>query len=380
MKKHTPFVYEEAKLPDLTPRIFVRKKKDSDMEWEQWAAVPTMAVIITAAVVINYFGSKRSLLFASAGKAAILDTKEAMKFPLIGSAVLISLYVVLMYLRWLNVAITVYLVCVGIVSLATCVKPHLGASIPLGVVCVAIGALYIWSHHWLINNILGVAICLVAIETIQLPNLVTSSVLLIGLFFYDIFWVFGTTVMVSVAKNIDGPIKVELPRNFFGESRQLSMLGLGDIVIPGFFISQMLRFSVHVGRGNKYFRAAMYAYTASLINTVAVMLVFNAAQPALLYIVPWLLITICIVTWIGGDFGKLVQYDDVAAYSKKTDDKKDEPAVEEPSTLKFLCETAKGVFGLDEETLGKTEKKELKEAAAPKRVASPPRRETPKEQ
>ena len=29
-----------------------------------------------------------------------------------------------------------------------------------------------------------------------------------GLFFYDIFWVFGTDVMVTVAKLADAPIKL----------------------------------------------------------------------------------------------------------------------------------------------------------------------------
>jgi Signal peptide peptidase len=33
--------------------------------------------------------------------------------------------------------------------------------------------------------------------------------MLVGLFFYDIFWVFGTDVMVTVAKSFDGPIKVQ---------------------------------------------------------------------------------------------------------------------------------------------------------------------------
>jgi hypothetical protein len=32
-----------------------------------------------------------------------------------------------------------------------------------------------------------------------------------GLFFYDIFWVFFTPVMVSVAKSFDAPIKVSIP-------------------------------------------------------------------------------------------------------------------------------------------------------------------------
>ncbi|RWW22954.1 hypothetical protein GW17_00012823 [Ensete ventricosum] len=30
----------------------------------------------------------------------------------------------------------------------------------------------------------------------------------VGLFFYDIFWVFFTPVMVSVAKSFDAPVKV----------------------------------------------------------------------------------------------------------------------------------------------------------------------------
>ena len=39
-----------------------------------------------------------------------------------------------------------------------------------------------------------------------------GALLLSGLFFYDIFWVFGTPVMVSVAKSLDAPIKLLFPR------------------------------------------------------------------------------------------------------------------------------------------------------------------------
>ncbi len=39
-----------------------------------------------------------------------------------------------------------------------------------------------------------------------------GALLLTGLFFYDIFWVFGTPVMVSVAKSLDAPIKLLFPR------------------------------------------------------------------------------------------------------------------------------------------------------------------------
>jgi len=59
---------------------------------------------------------------------------------------------------------------------------------------------------------------------------------------YDIFWVFGTDVMVTVAKSFDAPVKLLFPKDIFAEQYQFSMLGLGDIVLPGFLIAFLLRF------------------------------------------------------------------------------------------------------------------------------------------
>jgi minor histocompatibility antigen H13 len=65
-----------------------------------------------------------------------------------------------------------------------------------------------------------------------------------GLFFYDIFWVYGTDVMVTVAKSLDAPIKLMFPYNWSEEPPLFSMLGLGDIVIPGVFVSLCLKFDL----------------------------------------------------------------------------------------------------------------------------------------
>ena len=48
------------------------------------------------------------------------------------------------------------------------------------------------------------------VELLHLNNVVTGCILLGGLFIYDIFWVFGTNVMVTVAKSFEAPIKCEL--------------------------------------------------------------------------------------------------------------------------------------------------------------------------
>lgn len=45
------------------------------------------------------------------------------------------------------------------------------------------------------------------VELLHLNNVVTGCILLSGLFLYDIFWVFGTDVMVTVAKSFEAPIK-----------------------------------------------------------------------------------------------------------------------------------------------------------------------------
>ena len=98
--------------------------------------------------------------------------------------------------------------------------------------------------------------------------------------------------------------QVLAPRDIHNADAGFSMLGLGDIVIPGIFVSLALRydFSSYVRRTLKrnpdaspaagdsyskpYFLAVMVAYIAGLATTVAVMHIFEAAQPALLYLSP----------------------------------------------------------------------------------------------
>jgi minor histocompatibility antigen H13 len=58
-----------------------------------------------------------------------------------------------------------------------------------------------------VNNLFGIAFAINGVELLHLNNVVTGCILLCGLFIYDIFWVFGTNVMVTVAKSFEAPIK-----------------------------------------------------------------------------------------------------------------------------------------------------------------------------
>jgi len=99
--------------------------------------------------------------------------------------------------------------------------------------------------------------------------------------------------MVTVAKSFDAPIKLLFPKSLFAEKYSFSMLGLGDIVVPGIFIALLLRYDAHRARRFRsiyfetpYFKTTFVGYALGLILTIFVMHTFQAAQPALLYLVP----------------------------------------------------------------------------------------------
>ena len=99
--------------------------------------------------------------------------------------------------------------------------------------------------------------------------------------------------MVNVATSLDVPIKLLWPKSLsFTSERGFTMLGLGDVVIPGIYVALALRYDHHRHLKSSpqnsftkpYFYAALGAYISGLIVTMAVMHNFNAAQPALLYL------------------------------------------------------------------------------------------------
>ena len=127
---------------------------------------------------------------------------------------------------------------------------------------------------------------IVALKSINLSTTKTGLFLLWALFFYDIFWVYGTDVMVTVAKNLDLPIKLSFPYLNGEGDVAYSMVGLGDIVLPGFFISCCLKFDIDQAfKKNKiiksfseielnYFNLAFVGYVYGIIETFLAMYIF----------------------------------------------------------------------------------------------------------
>ncbi|KAG7037590.1 Signal peptide peptidase [Cucurbita argyrosperma subsp. argyrosperma] len=306
---------------------------------------PNVNVVLTACLTV-YVGCYRSV--KPTPPSETMSSEHAMRFPFVGSAMLLSLFLLFKFLSkdLVNAVLTIYFFVLGILALSATLLPAIKRYLPdhwnqdaivwrfpyfraleieftrSQVVAAIPGtffcAWYALKKHWLANNILGLAFCIQGIEMLSLGSFKTGAILLAGLFVYDIFWVFFTPVMVSVAKSFDAPIKLLFPTA--DAVRPFSMLGLGDIVIPGIFVALALRFDASRGKNGQYFTSAFAGYTFGLVLTIIVMNWFQAAQPALLYIVPAVIGFLAAHVIWNGDVKPLLEFDESKTVSSSEDD------------------------------------------------------------
>ncbi|KAI0400920.1 signal peptide peptidase-domain-containing protein [Xylaria palmicola] len=240
------------------------------------------------------------------------------------------------------------------------------------VLALGVVVLYHTIESPFLSNLIGYALSYVAIMVMSPTTFATGSAVLFGLFFYDIFMVFYTPFMVTVATELDAPIKL-----VFEGPNGASMLGLGDIVIPGMFIGLCLRFDhyMYYYRQRKleeielktddtssgwlitskemqrivvkpeyvnpqgqwgdrfwattlgkilspdatpalkastfpkpYFRAALAGYLVAMVVTLAMLVAFKHAQPALLYLVPGVVIAVWVTGAMRGELQDMWRY------------------------------------------------------------------------
>lgn len=317
------------------------------------------------AVLPIFYGAVRSVKYhtdqrESGDKPETMSHKDAAMFPIIASGTLFGIYLIFQIFskEYINLLLAVYFFFLGVFALANLVGPLFSRYIPAAfpnmeyhliftqgkekkeelmnyefdrkdilchAVCAVIGVWYLVKKHWIANNLFGLAFAISGVEILSLNRISTGLILLGGLFVYDIFWVFGTNVMVTVAKSFDAPIKLVFPQDLLEKglaANNFAMLGLGDIVIPGIFIALLLRFDVSQKKNSKtYFYASFLAYCLGLGATILVMHVFKHAQPALLYLVPACTSFPLLTALIKGELKEMFSFED---HPEKTDETTDE--------------------------------------------------------
>uniref|UniRef100_A0A8C0XYG4 Signal peptide peptidase-like 2C n=1 Tax=Castor canadensis TaxID=51338 RepID=A0A8C0XYG4_CASCN len=163
---------------------------------------------------------------------------------------------------------------------------------------------------WFLQDLLGVAYCLFVLRHVRLPTLKNCASFLLALLAFDVFFVFvtplftksGESIMVEVALGpADSssherlPMVLKVPRLSFSAltlcDQPFSILGFGDIMVPGFLVAYCHRFDVHIHSRPVYFVTCTMAYAVGLLVTFVAMVLMEMGQPALLYLVSSTLLT-----------------------------------------------------------------------------------------
>lgn len=245
------------------------------------------------------------------------------------------------------------------------------------------------SYSWVFQDIFGICFCLVFLRTARLPNLKVATVLLVLVFMYDVFmvfispYIFHESVMIKVAtggaqstatggvssgyclryptdtkhdcRSESMPILLRVPK-LLDWRAGTSLLGLGDIVLPGLLLVFCARYD-YATRGQLFGRLTpphgkmfgrrlttdamsgpatvatasrdldigaelgsakesypcrrglfcllMWGYTIGLLLANVAVVVSGSGQPALMYLVPCTLGLLAIVGWRRGILNKL---------------------------------------------------------------------------
>eukprot|EP00924_Labyrinthula_sp_SR-Ha-C_P008195 augustus_masked-scaffold_11-processed-gene-5.58-mRNA-1 protein AED:1.00 eAED:1.00 QI:0/0/0/0/1/1/2/0/769 len=250
----------------------------------------------------------------------------------------------------------------------------------LGILCstALVVNWFIFRHErekvWVLQNLFSFAVACMFLSTLRVSTLKTCVYVLFGFFIYDIFMVFitpslfeGDSVMLVVATAGAGstetvtnedlhcsrtedeqiPVLFLTPR--FGYEGGFSLLGLGDVLLPGIFVSYVLRvdyirvklaaimeavkfvqendvskltkeeidahfvksFDIKMWfRSHFYFLWVVFAYFCGLAVTFVANMqgwTINGVpgQPALLYLVPFTIGAFCFLAKLKGELGTL---------------------------------------------------------------------------
>lgn len=211
--------------------------------------------------------------------------------------------------------------------------------IPLFLAAVTLSIVWFIFRHedwiWIIQDLMAFALSINALSYYRLETYKSITLLLTVFFIYDIFMVFvtptftnGTSIMEAVAfggrentqseggqnwnnlqftrglsKDVNPinrlPVVIIVPHlsankrlcDYYYEY-SYSLLGLGDILIPGISVNYGIIFDYSAGHKIPvYFLANVFGYFLGLMMAFIGLIFMNTAQPALLYLCPVLILT-----------------------------------------------------------------------------------------
>lgn len=343
-------VYQQKQLELFLGRCILLSMPGTLLSVGLLAATASTTVYFGALVGGDDKTSPVAELLEEDGGAQELTICQAFTFPLYASATLLVLYFFFGYVQYFLIAFLVFGASTSLYYLLiAAIKRYSTLSISwnnkIAILMTGLVVLeWIRSGNFICHDILGCSLCVLFICTLRFPSLKVATLCLSLLLLYDVFWVFfseyifSKNVMVEVAtKNAVNPIQqigeklqiaqlkqlsrtLELPLklifpSFLADGKSL-MLGLGDIALPGALVAlarrsellfdsimdaKLLDLELQLSTAAKtmmhptvtksyLFHYAFGGYVIGLIGAFVGNILSGHAQPALIYLVPGVLL------------------------------------------------------------------------------------------
>eukprot|EP01041_Mallomonas_annulata_P009953 gene9953-20691_t len=282
-----------------------------------------------------------------------IDSRQSLLMPLFSSIMLVLLFYFFDYVQYILIVCLIFSASSSLFLLLhgflrnSCNTSGRNIFKQIAIVIITTASVFEWlrTGNFIAHDLLGCSMAVVFIITLRFPSLKVAFICLTALLIYDIFWVFyseywfQSNVMVTVATqnatnpiyllgkylsvqvlanfqpNLQLPIKLLMPSN-----KRTLMLGLGDIVLPGMFVNFAYRidqFNLQIQKkytlffANKklpfitYHNLSLIGYMIGLMLAFTISIVFQHAQPALIYLVPGVILPVITLAWCRGELLEL---------------------------------------------------------------------------
>lgn len=161
--------------------------------------------------------------------------------------------------------------------------------------------LWVFTKHWVLTNIFTFCTAVTAIAITKVNSFKIAVALAVAFLIDDVWWVFlspavfGQSVMIEAARAAgpDLPICFSVVHN-----GHTSMLGGGDVVLPGLVLDMIMRFdAIH---GTSLFVVSFVGYAVGQLVAWTAVSLMQSGQPALLWIFPCVIIPTVVAAYFKG--------------------------------------------------------------------------------
>ena len=302
----------EKKSEENTKKKKEKKRLINKKYIQNLTMIETIIQCILLIIVIQFITSKYKLYFCREFTREEVNVsigwKYAIMIPIFGSIFLVIMFfypdIVVYFLKFVF-ALTILIsnafiirpILVSIVS-----KIHISLSENMSYIVSFIIAFILlilcyFNMNWITIDIICCVLSIFIQSSLLFEKINVPMILNIAMLFYDLFWVFGSKkVPVFEGKsvmeeNAMTSVKHNLAMMFTCKgiiTHSVSFLGMGDIIVPGFITI----FCVGIDHflKTKYFIWTTIGHILGLIIADICVIVFQSGQPALIYIVPSIVI------------------------------------------------------------------------------------------